>query len=125
RGARITHWQAKLNSATAVFNTASSHYDGARRTRPDWTMRYIRGEISTDQWQSGDPVLNGFRATANDAERQIANAHQSLEACRSMRIFFESPPAPIATSRTDADGRFNLVLPAARPVLVMAQASRA
>jgi hypothetical protein len=105
--------QTEHHAATEKVEMLKQKYDSAQKAWLDSTSN----ERLSAQY---DSARNEWTAAVVVEARASAAVSNSL----SGRFFFKSLPIPAATTKTDADGRFKMILPKTGSYCIAAQASR-
>jgi len=117
--------QKRIAEAKSLLAVAQKELRGAPARAQANEIAYIRGDIPTSKYMGGQA---GYTATVR---MRVANLQKLLESYRafagrgpSAGYLFRDLPQPLATAKTDADGRFELMVPAGVPVAILAAATR-
>jgi hypothetical protein len=133
--------ESKRNAADAEIKELGPAIDRAR-----WLVRYSEAEIAVLEPErnfayaqamanpASDEASQRFQevnaralaaATRMDARRgELKKTEEKAQFWRSAAYYFQGMPAGIASTKTDADGRFSLTLPLDQAVALVAQAER-
>jgi len=114
----------ELDSLQRALSNQRAQLGFLRSTRADWTTRYIKNEISTEEWRAGDPVVNRATWTTRATQDSVKAATTKLQLVRSDDHFFKNLPPSSSVAKTDADGNFTLRLPPKAKAAIFARAER-
>lgn len=114
----------RLTAARALLSQAQSDLKRAPALAIAQEIRYIKSEITLEQFGSRDAVIATYRHAAEIAESRFELVDAEIRAAKSAAFMLEGLPAGVARATTDADGRFSLSVPRGRKLAIAARADR-
>jgi len=129
--ADIAQRQQEYDSIKQQYDQAYNNYQQASRAYSDAISSMGRATGDYGEFQSRSSDADRYRdqsfakaRTVDDLSAKLGVAERNLNLAKSPAPFFVDMPKPIATTTTDADGKFTMKLPTRGQYALAAHASR-
>jgi len=120
----VANLQPKLDAAREALASAERREEATRAEDDAVRNRWIAGtgsfeasNAALDRWMAATTVVSSTKSAVGELEKQARSWNSGA-------LYFASLPSPVASVKTDADGKFSIPLDRTATVVLAASATR-